>query len=381
MHLVNIIKAIFILTLTHGLALAAPPIPVPAPPALAAKSYILLDPNSGYVLAEKAPDARLEPASITKLMTAYVLFNELANGAVKLEDEVSISEKAWRAPGSRMFIEVGTRVKVEDLLRGMIIQSGNDASIALAENTAGSESSFATLMNHHAKRLGMTGSNFVNSTGLPHKDHYTTARDIAKIARALLTEFPAYYPWYSEKQFSYNNITQYNRNKLLWRDKSVDGMKTGHTDSAGYCLVASALRDKMRLISVVLGTKSEEARAKQSQTLLNFGFRFFETHNLYSAGEPLSTARIWKGDKESLPLGLSDDLYVTIPRGRYKSLSANMLLAENILAPANKGHEYGTLSIRMGDKPVVEKPLIALEEVETGSFVSRMLDEVKMWFR
>ena len=261
--------------------------PVPKAPAVGAKGYLLEDFHSGQSIAEKNADQPMEPASITKLMTAYVVFTEIRNGSLGLSDKVRISEKAWRTEGSRMFVEVNTQVSVAELLKGMIIQSGNDATVALAEQIAGTEDSFAALMNHHAKELGMTKSNFVNSTGLPHKDHYTTARDIARISRAMIEEFPEYYQWYSEREFTYNEITQYNRNKLLWRDESVDGLKTGHTESAGYCLVTSAERDGMRLISVVLGTKSEEARADATQSLLNYGFRFFETHKLYDADNKL----------------------------------------------------------------------------------------------
>ncbi|HHO67602.1 MAG TPA: D-alanyl-D-alanine carboxypeptidase, partial [Gammaproteobacteria bacterium] len=278
---------LFALLLTGGARAA---MPVPQAPAVKARAYLVEDFHSGQTIAAKNPDQRIEPASITKLMSAYVVFQEIRNGTLSLEDKVQISEKAWRTPGSRMFVEVGTQVSVADLMKGMIIQSGNDATVALAEKVAGTEASFASLMNHHAKRLGMDGSHFVNSTGLPDPQHYTTARDIARVARALIAEFPEYYQWYSERQFTYNGITQYNRNKLLWRDESVDGIKTGHTDSAGYCLVTSAKRDGMRLISVVLGTKSEEARADASQALLNYGFRFFETHKLYDANSKLTRA-------------------------------------------------------------------------------------------
>jgi len=316
--------------------------PVPKAPSVGAKGYLVEDFLSGQAIAEKNADQPLEPASITKLMSAYVIFSEIRNGSLALSDKVRISEKAWRTQGSRMFVEVNTQVSVADLLKGMIIQSGNDATVALAEQIAGTEASFATLMNTYAQQLGLTRSHFVNSTGLPDKEHYTTARDIVRIARALIREFPEYYQWYSEKQFSYNDITQYNRNKLLWRDESVDGLKTGHTESAGYCLVTSAERDSMRLISVVLGTKSEEARADASQSLLNYGFRFFETHKLYDSNTRLTTARIWKGAGDSAELGLADTLYITIPRGEYKNLDASMQLQEQITAPA--GPDTGACS-------------------------------------
>ncbi len=354
--------------------------PVPKPPAVGAKGYLVEDFLSGQAIAEKNADQPLEPASITKLMTAYVIFNEIRDGSLSLSDKVRISEKAWRTPGSRMFVEVNTQVSVADLIKGMIIQSGNDATVALAEHVAGSEDSFAALMNQHAQKLGMTHTHFVNSTGLPHKEHYTTARDIVKVTRALIKDFPEYYQWYSEKKFTYNDITQYNRNKLLWRDESVDGLKTGHTDSAGYCLVTSAERDGMRLISVVLGTKSEEARADASQALLNYGFRFFETHKLYDAGSKLTSARVWKGATENVDLGLADTLYVTIPRGEYKHLDASMQLRDQILAPVAANQGLGQVVIRLGDQPVVEKDLVALQPVAEGSFWQRIVDEALLYF-
>jgi D-alanyl-D-alanine carboxypeptidase (penicillin-binding protein 5/6) len=354
--------------------------PVPKAPAVGAKGYLLEDFHSGQSIAEKNADQPMEPASITKLMTAYVVFTEIRNGSLGLSDKVRISEKAWRTEGSRMFVEVNTQVSVADLLKGMIIQSGNDATVALAEQIAGTEDSFAALMNHHAKELGMTQSNFVNSTGLPHKDHYTTARDIARISRAMIKEFPEYYQWYSEREFTYNEITQYNRNKLLWRDESVDGLKTGHTDSAGYCLVTSAERDGMRLVSVVLGTKSEEARADATQSLLNYGFRFFETHKLYDADNKLTTARVWKGATESVDLGLDGTLYVTIPRGEYKNLDAGMQLQEQIIAPVSQGQALGQVVVRLADKLVSEKELVALQAVEEGTFWQRIVDEAMLYF-
>ena len=279
-----------------------------------------------------------------------------------------------------MFVEVNSQVNVADLLKGMIIQSGNDATVALAEHIAGTEQSFAALMNHHAKELGLTKSNFINSTGLPDKEHYTTAYDIARIARALIEEFPEYYQWYSEREFTFNDITQYNRNKLLWRDESVDGVKTGHTDSAGYCLVTSAKRDGMRLISVVLGTKSEEARADATQSLLNYGFRFFETHKLYDADNKLTTARVWKGATESVELGLDKTLYVTIPRGEYKSLDAAMQLQDQIIAPVSQGQTLGHVVVRLADKLVSEKDLVALQAVDEGTFWQRIVDEAMLYF-
>jgi D-alanyl-D-alanine carboxypeptidase (penicillin-binding protein 5/6) len=279
-----------------------------------------------------------------------------------------------------MFVQVDTSVKLEDLLRGMIIQSGNDASVALAEYVAGSEDAFAALMNQHASNLGMTGSHFVNATGLPDPSHYSTARDMARLAAAIIREFPDYYAFYSEKIYTYNKITQYNRNKLLWTDASVDGMKTGHTESAGYCLVSSAKRGEMRLIAVVLGTESENARAEESLKLLNYGFRFYETHLLYAANQPLKTMRVWKGDAEHLPLGLTENVYVTVPRGQYEQLSASMTIERVIEAPARKGQRFGTVNLRMGAEALGEQPLVALEDVPEGGLWRRMVDEVRLLF-
>jgi D-alanyl-D-alanine carboxypeptidase (penicillin-binding protein 5/6) len=354
--------------------------PIPAPPKVAATGHLLLDFHNGQVLSEKNADTRLEPASLTKIMTAYVVLSEIRNGNASLEDQVTVSEKAWRMEGSRMFIEVGTRVKLEDLLHGLIIQSGNDASVALAEHIAASESGFASLMNAQAERLGMTNTHFENATGLPSENHYTTARDIARVAAATIREFPQIYAWYSIKEFTYNNIKQYNRNKLLWRDKSVDGMKTGHTESAGYCLVASAKRGDMRLLSVVMGTKSENARANESQSLLNYGFRFYESHRLYQAGETISQFRVWKGDREQLPVGMKQDLVVTIPVRQYDRLKAKMTVARQIVAPVKKGLQVGTVHITLEGEPVAEVPLVALQPVETGGIWQRTSDAVLLWF-
>ncbi|MEJ1335398.1 MAG: D-alanyl-D-alanine carboxypeptidase family protein, partial [Candidatus Sedimenticola sp. (ex Thyasira tokunagai)] len=324
-------------------------------------------------------DERMEPASLTKIMTAYVVLRELKEGNIKLAEEVLVSKKAWRTPGSRMFIEVNKKVSLENLLKGMIIQSGNDASVALAEHIAGSEDSFAGLMNEHARRLGMSNTHFINSNGLPAEDHYTTARDIAKAATATIREFPEYYKWYAVKDFTFNKIKQHNRNKLLWRDETVDGLKTGHTDAAGYCLVASAKRDNMRLISVVMGTKSENSRAKESQALLNYGFRFFETHRLYNAGDKLSQVRTWKGDKEQLGLGLNRDLFITIPRKQYKNLKASMSINPQITAPVGKGEVMGKVNVALNGENVAEAPLIALESVAKGGIWQLARDSVLLW--
>ena len=358
----------------------AKPVPVPAPPQVAAESYLLIDFDSGKVLAEKDADKQVEPASITKLMTAYVVYHELEAGRLSLDEKVTISEKAWRMGGSRMYLELGSQVAVEELLKGLIIQSGNDASVALAEHIAGSEEAFVDVMNQYAAKLGMTGTYYKNSTGWPDKQHLTTARDIAKLAAAIIREFPEHYKRYSEKVYTYNNIKQYNRNKLLWRDKSVDGLKTGHTESAGYCLVSSAKRGDMRLISVVLGAKSEKARASVSQSLLNYGFRFYETHKLYAAGEILSHARVWKGDSENVALGLMRDLNVTIPRGSYKNLQALMDVDANLEAPIKKGQELGVVRITLNDIDLQRAPLVALNQVERGSLLQIAKDYVLQLF-
>ncbi|MCU7865970.1 MAG: D-alanyl-D-alanine carboxypeptidase [Candidatus Thiodiazotropha sp. (ex Lucinoma borealis)] len=353
--------------------------PLPAPPEVAATGYLLIDFHSGKVLAEKGAGNKLEPASLTKIMTAYTVFRELKQGNINLEESVLISEKAWRTPGSRMFIEVGKKIKVIDLVKGMIIQSGNDACVALAEHIAGSEGTFAELMNSHARRLGMSDTHFTNSTGLPHDDHYTTPADIAKVAAATIGEFPEYYPWYSDKSYVFNGIEQHNRNKLLWRDESVDGMKTGHTEAAGYCLVASAQRESMRLISVVMGTKSEESRAKSSQSLLNYGFRFYETHQLYSAGEVLNRARIWKGEREKLPLGLTEDLNITIPRHQYQNLDARMEIEPKIMAPVKQGEVLGHVSVTLNGEPITEASLVALKSIADGNIWQQVKDSALLW--
>jgi D-alanyl-D-alanine carboxypeptidase (penicillin-binding protein 5/6) len=355
-------------------------IPIPDPPKLDVKADFLMDPHSEAVLAESNADERVEPASLTKIMTAYVVFRELASGHLSLKDDVLISKKAWRTGGSKMFIEVGTRVSVEDLIKGMIIQSGNDAAVALAEKVAGSSETFADMMNATAKRLGMTNSHFVNPDGLPDPDHYTTARDIAKVTAATIRDFPQYYAWYKEKYFEYNKIKQPNRNLLLWRDSAVDGVKTGHTEEAGYCLVASGKEDGMRLISVVLGATGIEARARDSLSLLNYGFRFFESHRLYSAGQELQKLRVWNGDITELPVGPAQDVYVTIPRRKYGDLSAHIQKQPDIQAPLTKGGAVGSVVVELSGKEVRRVPLVALEKVAKGGLWARARDAVLQWF-
>jgi len=333
--------------------------PTPAPPIIGAKSYLLIDANSGHELASLKPDIRLAPASLTKLMSAYAFFRALKENQVQLDDQVTVSEKAWRTPGSRMFIEVGKQVSVEDLLLGMIVQSGNDASVALAEHVAGTESVFAEVMNQHAAALGMKSSNFKNATGLPAKDHYSTARDLAILAQAIISEFPEYYAWYSVKEFKYGDIKQSNRNSLLWRDASVDGMKTGHTDDAGYCLVSSAKREDMRIISVVLGTSSVKSRIDGSQALLNYGFRFYETRLL---------------------LGLPEDLYITIPRGSYNMVETVVNMPSILLAPVAAGQPVAELAVTLNGTSLITEPLRALQDNPSGSFWQRSRDTVQLWF-
>jgi D-alanyl-D-alanine carboxypeptidase (penicillin-binding protein 5/6) len=378
----NILFLLVIVTCTSlftGTARTAE-LPIPKAPSSGAKAFVIQDFNSGRIIAEENADTPVEPASITKMMTAHIVFNELASGNLALDDMVTISEKAWRTPGSRMFVEVGKQVSVEDLLLGLIIQSGNDATVALAEHIAGSEETFAALMNRHAEEIGLTGSHFVNSTGLPDEQHYMTARDIARLAALTIEQYPEYYKWYSQKEFTFNDITQYNRNKLLWQDDSVDGIKTGHTESAGYCLATSAVKDGMRLITVVLGTSSENARIDASQALLNYGFRFFETHKLYDAGTPLTTTRIWKGATDSATLGLDKPLYVTIPRGQYKSLDASMSINNRIIAPVAAGQDLGVVQVKLGEEIVAEQPLVSLNSVAEGSFMQRITDEALLYF-
>jgi len=376
-HRIFLISLVFLLC---GVSAHAQKTPIPQPPIIGAKSFLLIDGNTGAELASLKADERLAPASLTKLMTAYAIFRALDEGQIALDDLVTVSEKAWRTQGSRMFIEVGSRVSVEDLVLGMIVQSGNDASVALAEHTAGTEAVFAQVMNQYAAQLGMTASNFKNASGMPDKDHYTTARDMATLARAIINEFPEYYRWYSVKEFEYNDIKQQNRNSLLWRDDSVDGMKTGRTDEAGYCLVSSAKRDNMRVISVVLGTASAKARTDGSHSLLNYGFRFFETRLLYRAGETVATARIWKAEKELTPLGLPEDLYVTIPRGTYDDVESILNMPSTLMAPVAQGQPLAELQVSLNGDQLLNMPLRALEDNPDGSFWQRTKDGVSLWF-
>jgi len=355
---------------------------VPTPPPIAARNYILQDFYSGKILMKKNADERIEPASLTKLMTAYLVFQKLRIGEIKLTDKVKISEKAQNMSEytSRMYLEVGTEVQVELLLKGMIIQSGNDASIALAELIGGTEEAFATLMNEQAQRLGLINTHYMNSTGLPSEEHYSSASDTARLAYALVRHFPEYYRWYSEREFTFNEITQKNRNLLLRRDPSVDGIKTGHTNGAGYCLAASAKRGEMRLISVIMGAKSEKARTMASEKMLDYGFRFFDTYSLYKTHEPLDLERVWYGKATQLQLGLEKSLYVTVPENQYKQLNATLYIDKYIMAPVVAGKTYGTLKIHLGNQVISERPLIALSSIEKGSFWKRLIDSFLLFF-
>ncbi|EHK72555.1 MULTISPECIES: D-alanyl-D-alanine carboxypeptidase family protein [Pseudomonadaceae] len=353
---------------------------VPAAPQLAAKAWILMDANSGAVLTESNSDQRLPPASLTKLMTAYIATLEINRGRIKESDMVTVSEHAWRTGGSRMFIKVGTQVSVGDLLHGIIIQSGNDASVALAEHIAGSEDAFADMMNTTAQKLGMQNTHFMDATGLPDPNHYSSAHDMAILARAIINADAQHYAIYSQKEFFWNNIKQPNRNLLLWRDKTVDGLKTGHTDEAGYCLVASAVRDGMRLVAVVFGTNSEQARAAETQKLLTYGFRFFETQSFYKKGTELAKAPVWKGDSREVQAGLANDLTMTLPRGQAKKLHAEMVLNPQLIAPIAQGQVIGKVEVKLDDKVVHTADLVALQPVEEGGLFRRLWDSIRLFF-
>ncbi len=353
---------------------------VPTAPQLAASSYLLIDANSGRVLVEHNPDQPLPPASLTKMMTSYIASLEIQRGQIAEEDMVLISEKAWRMGGSKMFIEVGNQVRVIDLLRGIIIQSGNDASVAMAEHIAGSEEAFADLMNSHARRLGMTNTHFENSTGWPAEGHLASARDLAILAKAIIRDDPEHYKIYREKEFLWHGIKQPNRNLMLWRDSTVDGLKTGHTEEAGYCLVASAERDGMRLISVVMGTSSEAARAAETQKLLTWGFRFFETRAFYQPGQVVSTARVWAGAQDQVELGLNDGLVLTMPRGQMDKLEAGVTVNNAIKAPIAAGDVLGQVEVKLGEDVVHTAPLVALSAVEEAGIFGRLWDTVRLFF-
>jgi len=358
---------------------------IPSPPQLAAKSYVLMDGASGKVLVENNGDERLPPASLTKLMTAYIATLEIRKGKIGEQDLVTVSEHAWRtggaaSGGSTMFLPINSQVTVDDLLHGIIIQSGNDASIAIAEYIAGSEDAFADMMNETAERLGMKNTHFMNATGLPHPEHYSSAHDMAILARAIINEDQEHYAIYSQKEFFWNNIKQGNRNLLLWRDSTVDGLKTGHTEEAGYCLVASAVRDGARMITSVFGTDSEKTRAAETQKLLTYGFRFFETQTFYKAGQELAQAQVWKGTTRQVKAGLAQDLSLTLPKGQVKQLKASMVLEPQLVAPLKQGDVIGKVEVKLGEEVVHSADLIALEPVEEGGFFRRLWDSIRLFF-
>lgn len=350
----------------------------PAAPKIAASSFILMDYYTGKILAENNADIKLAPASLTKIMSVYVAFREISSGHLNLTDLATVSQNAWQTGGSRMFLEINDKVSIEDLIKGIVIQSGNDAAVTLAEHIAGSESTFAEMMNQQAARLGMANSHFEDSNGLPAENHYTSARDLAIVTRAIINEYPDYYRWFSQKEFTYNKITQHNRNQLLSRDETVDGVKTGFTEDAGYCLVASAVRENMRLISVVMGTSSANARANENQNLLNYGFRFFEGHKLYEAKKPLTEVRVWKGNIQNVPLGLSNDLNVTIPRRHYNDLKAELTVDKKITAPIAEGTKLGSVKVTLRNDVIATADLVALKSVEQGNIFQRLYDSVLM---
>ena len=354
----------------------------PQPPQVVARAWVLADVSSGQILAVEKPDERFEPASLTKLMTAYLVFAALKEKKLALGDVVSVSEKAWRAPGSRMFIEPRRPVTVDELIRGMIVQSGNDACIALAERVAGSEEAFVGLMNREAERLGMKGSKFMNASGLPDPQHYATARDLYLLATALIRDYPEQYAqYYSQREYRYNGITQMNRNRLLWLDNTVDGVKTGFTEAAGYCLVASSKRGPRRLLSVLLGSTSESMRAQESQRLLNWGFQFFDAVRLYAGGAPVKEIEIWKGAKSTLKAGFRGDLVVAVPKGQGDKLKAELLSLSPLLAPVAEGGRVGNLRVTLDGKPIGEYPVIALEAVPAAGFFGRAWDTLRLWFK
>lgn len=383
-----LLRTVFLVTLCLGVLVPMaqaqnPPQPspvpssmVPSPPQLSASAWVLMDANSGKILVEHNADKELPPASLTKMMTAYIVEREIDAGNISGDDKVTISENAWRTGGSRMFLKPGSQVSIDNLLKGVVVQSGNDASVALAEYVAGSTDAFADLMNQQAARMNLKHTHFMNPTGLPHEDHYSSAHDLAVIAQHIIKDYPDHYEVYAQKYFTWNDIRQPNRNRLLWRNPDVDGLKTGHTDAAGYCLVASAKKEGTRLIAVVMGTDSDEARAQETQKLLSYGFRFFETQQLYKSGAVLSTPRVWGGEKNSLRLGVADDVYITVPRGRMDELNAQMNIQKTIEAPVAAGKRLGTLKITLDGKVLDERPLVALEAIAEGGFFKRIWDNI-----
>lgn len=373
---------ILLVFLLSAFATAAQSMPVPAPPQFAAKSYLLMEAHSGQVIASVNAEQRREPASLTKLMTAYVVFHAIKDGVVHLDDTATVSERAWRMGGSRMFAKLGSKVSIDDLLQGMIVQSGNDATVALAERVGGTEDSFVQLMNEYAQKLGMKDSHFVDASGLTDdRQHYMTALDLAVLSRAIITEFPQYLHYFSEKEFTWNKIRQPNRNALLFSDQTVDGLKTGDTDNAGYCLVATASRGPMRLISVIMGTKIEKTRAQFAETLLNYGSNFFETRKLYDAGTSVSSFDVWKGADGSVPVGMPEDFYVTLPKGAFNELHVAVQGSSGLVAPVADHAQVGTLQLTVEDKLIAQAPVYTLKAVPQGNIFRRMIDSIRLWFK
>ncbi len=366
--------------MSNASAQSLPALPLPSAPPLAAKSWLLMDANSGQILAAHNPNERIEPASLTKMMTAYLTFAALRDGRLKMDQKLLVSVHAWRTGGSRMFLLPNTRVPVSELLRGMIVQSGNDAAVTLAEGIAGSEGVFAQMMNHEAKRLGMKNSHFADATGLPHIQHYSTAHDLGLLTQALIRDFPQYYALFRIKEFRYNHITQPNRNRLLWLDPYVDGVKTGHTEEAGYCLIASGKRHGMRLISVVLGTETNRLRSSESQKLLNYGFQFYESHRLYRKDQLVGQFTVWKGRARTVKIGVAHDLFITIPKGSYTHVKARLVSKQPLLAPVRAGQVVGKIEITLNGKPLANRPLIALKNVRVANIFGRAWDSMRLWF-
>lgn len=370
----NLIKA-------SATANAATPLATPAPPVLNAKAYILIDVNSGKIIAEKNSEEKLPPASLTKMMTLYVISHALNHKQIQLTDSVRVSKEAWKTGGSRMFVKEGDEVAIEELLKGIIVHSGNDACVAMAEHLGGTEVAFSDIMNQLAQKLGMSNSHFTDSTGLPDPEHYTTARDLAILGRALINDFPEHYHWYKQKWFTYNGIRQPNRNRLLWRNNDVDGIKTGHTNEAGYCLVSSAKRNNMRLLAVVLGSPSESSRADDSERLLNYGFRFFETHELYKPKQAITELPIYKGKSKMLAVGLHENQFITVPTGQYQKLNISTTIPNHLKAPIREGDQVGELIIKFDENHLTSAPLYALQTVEEGGLFTRMKDGTRLTFK
>jgi serine-type D-Ala-D-Ala carboxypeptidase (penicillin-binding protein 5/6) len=371
----------FLAVLLAAAPFCAGAVEAPRPPAVAARAWLLVDASSGQPIASRNEDERIEPASLTKLMTAYLVFSALKSNALSRSQTVPVSDRAWHAGGSRMFIQPGKPVTVEELLHGLIVQSGNDACIALAEILAGSEEAFVDRMNREAQRLGMKGTHFANASGLPDPEHYSTASDLALIAGSLIRDFPEYYKLYSEREYRYNDITQQNRNRLLWLDPNVDGMKTGHTESAGYCLIASAKRGPRRLVSVLLGAGSDRLRAEESQKLLNFGFQRYDGVRLYEKGEAIGKLKVWKGSEPELKAGFASDLFVTVPKGSAGKLQAELVSHQPLIAPLSAGQRVATLHVSLEGRPLGDYPVVALENVAVAGFFGRAWDSVRLWLK